>query len=224
MTNGMETSTSPERGFYETEYHFADDVMEAGEARLRRAIELLHPLAGASFLDLGSGVGWAAHLAVEGGAEPAVGLDFAWRALQLGAQHIPGVERVQADGCHLPLRDRSFERVLSFGSLEHFPDVDVALRELARVLHPLGKAVVVVPNFYVRTEQPQELRLRYGAWRDRFEQAGLVITATRADHGPAIMRNHKPVRVAIRAAAKVLAYVPRLPYQFIFRIEHRTPS
>jgi SAM-dependent methyltransferase len=208
-----------DRSFYERDYHFDQDVQQPGEARLRRALDLLAPMRGATFLDLGTGVGWAAHLAASEGVALAAGVDFAWRALQLGDEHIPGVARVQADGCRLPLRAASFDAVLSFGSLEHFPDVDLGLRELARILKPGGGAVVVVPNFYVRTGQPVELRLSHGGWRTRFERAGLHITATRADPGPAVLRDHRPVRMGVRAAAKVLALVPRLPYQFIFRLE-----
>jgi SAM-dependent methyltransferase len=211
--------TSVNRSFYERDYHFANDVEHPGEARLRRALKLLQPLNKAVFLDLGSGVGWAAHLALADGAAPAIGLDFAIRALQLGNDHIPGVVRVQADGCKLPLRSASLDAALSFGSLEHFPDVDLGLRELARVLKPTGRAVVVVPNFYVRTEQPVELALSYKGWRERFDSAGLLITTTRGDTGPAVLRDQRPLRVAMRAAAKMLAAVPRLPYQFIFRLE-----
>jgi SAM-dependent methyltransferase len=208
-----------ERSFYETEYHFGQDVEQPGAARLRRALDLLGPLRGATFLDLGSGVGWAAHLATADGAAVAVGADFARRALLLGARHVDGVARVQADGTRLPMRTGTFDAVLSFGSLEHFPDVDAGLREVARVLKPAGRAVLVVPNFYVRTEQPVELRLRHGAWRERFAAAGLRVVATRADPGPAVLRDRRPLRIAIRAAAKVLALVPRLPYQFIFLLE-----
>ena len=207
-----------DRSFYEREYHFAHDVEHPGEARLQRALDLLGPLADAAFLDLGSGVGWAAHLALSAGAAPSVGVDFALRALQLGNDHIPGVLRVQADGCKLPLRTASFDAILSFGSLEHFPDVDLGLRELARILKPTGCAVVVVPNFYVRTEQPVEVALSYKAWRERFDAAGLRVTATRGDPGPAVLRDRKPLRIGMRAAAKVLAVVPRMPYQFIFRL------
>ena len=208
-----------DRSFYENEYHFPQDVQQPGETRLRRALDVLAPIDGATFLDLGSGVGWAANLAASDGADLAVGLDFAWRALQLGDAHIPEVARVQADGCRLPLRSASFDAVLSFGSLEHFPDVDAALREVARILKPSGRAVMVVPNFYVRTEQPVELRLSYRGWRSRFASAGLRITATKADPGPAVLRDRRPTRIGIRLAAKVLAVVPRLPYQFIFGLE-----
>ncbi len=208
------------RGFYETDYHFDNDVRSAMEPRVRRALDLLAPLAGKVFLDLGSGVGWAAHFASGDGAGPAVGYDFAFRALDLGRQNISGVERVQGDGGALPFRDESFDCALSFGSLEHFPDVDKGLRELARVLRPHGVAVVVVPNFFVRTEQPQELRLSYRGWQRRFDAAGFQIARTRADPGPPVFRDSRPARMVVRAIAKALAYVPRLPYQFIFQLEH----
>lgn len=208
---------STERDFYETAYHFDDDVVVAGEQRLWRAMRFLEPLSGTTFLDLGSGVGWAARLAsARGGAKRVVGLDFALRALKLGNSSVRGVARVQGDGTKLPFRDASFERLLSFGSIEHFPDVVAGIREIRRVLTPDGRAVVVVPNFYVRTEQPMELRLRHGNWRRLFSQGGMRVVATGADRGPAIFRDRRPARVIFRAGAKLLSVVPRMPYQFIF--------
>ena len=116
-----------ERSFYESEYHFARDVNERAEGRVRRALDL-EPISGSTFLDLGSGVGWAANFAAADGAALAVGVDFALRPLKLGNEHIREVARVQADGCRLPLRSSSFDAVLSSGSLEHFPDVNIGLR------------------------------------------------------------------------------------------------
>lgn len=205
-----------EREFYETSYHFEDDVVAAGGDRLWKALRLLQPLAGRTFLDLGSGVGWAAHLARErGGAARTIGVDFAWKALRLGAESIPGVCRIQADGCRLPLADRCVDRVLSFGSIEHFPDVVQGLREVERVLSDDGTAVVVVPNFYVRTEQPQELRQSWWAWKRSCAAAGLRLVRTSADFGPPVLRDRRPVRAAFRAGAKALSLVPGLQYQFI---------
>ena len=213
-----ESTTTGARDFYEQLYHFDKDIVVAGEQRLARALDRLEPFAGQVFLDLGSGVGWAAHLATERGAARAIGADFAWRALRLGAEHVPGVHRVQADGCKLPLRDGSVGRLLSFGSLEHFPDVDQGLREIARVLGPGGRAVVVVPNFHVRTEQPTELRLSWFGWRRRFRAAGLQTVGTGADHGPGVLYDRKPARVALRLAARAAGLVPGLQYQFIFTL------
>lgn len=207
-----------DRDFYETAYHFDEDVLDVDERRMARALDLLEPLDRTTFLDLGSGVGWAARFALRRGAASAVGLDFAIRALLLGQRTLPEVSRVQGDGCRLPLRTGSIDRLLSFGSLEHFPDVSEGLREIARVLGRDGRAVVVVPNFYVRTEQPRELRLSQARWMRLIDEAGLKVVVVRADFGPPVLRDRRPARIAFRAAAKVLGFVPGMQYQFIFAL------
>lgn len=205
------------RQFYEASYHFQSDAHHVQAERLERVLAFLEPLAGTTLLDLGCGVGWAADLASrKGAASPVVGVDFALTALQLGKQVAPDVSRVQADGLRLPFTAASFDRVLSMGSLEHFPDVSAGLREVARVLTPAGRAVMVVPNFYVRTEQPQELTLSQSRWERLFCEAGFVVERVGADIGPPVLRDLRPARVAFRAAAKVLAHIPQMHYQFIF--------
>jgi SAM-dependent methyltransferase len=213
-----------DREFYETTYHFDEDVEMVDEARMSRALDRLEPMAGRTFLDLGSGVGWAARMALKRGADRAIGLDFALRALRLGQQAMPEVDRVQADGCRLPVRDGAVDRLLSFGSLEHFPDVAAGLREIARVLSAGGRAVIVVPNFYVRTEQPRELRLSRAGWSRLITAAGLRVVTTRADFGPPVMRDKRPARIVFRAGAKVLGLVPGLQYQFIFELVPAAPA
>ena len=96
-------------------------------------------------LDLGCGVGWAAHLATERGAN-VVGLDLSSRGLSLAASVDVRPLWVQGDGGRQPFADASFDRALSFGSLEHLPDVPAGLLELRRVLRAGGRAAVVVPN------------------------------------------------------------------------------
>lgn len=217
---GSSMQTTDDRTYYETTYHFEDDVEAPGAERLWKAIRLLGPMQGGTFLDLGSGVGWAAALAVErAGAGRAVGIDFAFKALELGQRTVPGVLRVHGDGTCLPLRTGSVDRLLSFGSLEHFPDVDAGLDELRRVLAADGRVVVVVPNFFARTEQPRELRLSKAGWQRHFERAGLRIVHTSADAGPPVLRDRRPLRILLRAAAKVGALVPGGQYQFIFVLE-----
>lgn len=207
-----------QRRFYDREYHFGEDVEAPGLDRLWHAVRHLEPLAGSRLLDLGCGVGWAAHLAHEHGAA-VTGLDFSGTAIGLAVATVPGPAWLQGDGGRLPFADGSFDRLLSFGSLEHFPDVPAALGEVHRVLRPGARAVLVVPNLYVRTEQPQELRLSRSGWQQRFTDAGLVVTHVGADRGPSLRCWRQPVRLAKRLAGRAASLVPGLQYQFVFVLE-----
>ena len=46
----------------------------------------------------------------------------------------------------LPFRDASFDAIYSMGTIEHFDETERAVREMARVLKPGGRAIVGVPN------------------------------------------------------------------------------
>jgi len=89
-------------------------------------------------LDLGCGVGHSYHL-----LEPrtTVGVDIDPAALA-GQDR----ETVVADMRDLPFADASFRSVLSVQSLEHVPDPERVLAEVARVLDDGGTAVFVTPN------------------------------------------------------------------------------
>jgi ubiquinone/menaquinone biosynthesis C-methylase UbiE len=215
------------REFYDREYHFGEDVDRPNPDRLWRALRELAPLAGTRLLDVGCGVGWATRLAAaRGGVAQAVGLDFSQTALQLAAAATrrpgtasPLVSWVCGDGTRLPFPDASFDRAFSFGSMEHFPDVPAGFSELARVLRPGSLAVSVVPNFYVRTRQPVEHRDTLTGWRRIIESAGLRIVRVEADRGPAIFKNRRPSRVALRVALRLLGGIPAFRYQFIFVLQ-----
>ncbi len=86
---------------------------------------------------------WAA----EQGARP-VGIDLApsivAKARRVLIGHHPAF--VVADVRAMPLPDAAVDLVYSMGTVEHFPDSDVALREIFRVLRPGGRAIIGVPN------------------------------------------------------------------------------
>ncbi|MBI4574492.1 MAG: class I SAM-dependent methyltransferase [candidate division NC10 bacterium] len=85
--------------------------------------------------------------AAEQGARPA-GLDIALGIVQEAAQvlreHRPGF--IVGDVRAIPFRSDSFDLVYSMGTIEHFPDYDVSVREIFRVLKPGGTAIIGVPN------------------------------------------------------------------------------
>lgn len=53
---------------------------------------------------------------------------------------------VQGEGAEMPFPDASFSTVISNSVLEHIPDVDAVVRDIARVIRPGGKFVFCVPN------------------------------------------------------------------------------
>lgn len=203
--------------YYEAEYHFDEDVERPNLPRLWRALRRLEPLAGTAFLDLGSGVGWATQLALRrGGARLAIAFDFSRRALELGRGYTPDARWVRGDGTALPFAAGALDRVFSFGSMEHFPDVGQGFAELFRVLRPGGLAVVALPNFYVRTKQPLEFRATRSGWERLIRASGFDVLSVGSDSGPAILKNRRPLRLLLRLALRLLSLVPPLRYQFMF--------
>ena len=95
----------------------------------------------------------------------------------------------------LPFRDRSFDVIYSMGTIEHFDETERAVREIARVLKPGGRAIIGVPNRHDPFLRPafvwllQALGLYgYGfeksysrrALKRMLEGAGLVVVAETA--------------------------------------------
>jgi SAM-dependent methyltransferase len=210
------------RDFYDTEYHYAQDVARPNEARIRRSLRFLGSLDGTTHHDLGCGAGWAARLArVEGRTRRTFGLDFSRTALQLARQHTPEILWIQADGTALPIADASIDRLFCDGALEHFPSPAKGWTEIARILRANGLGVVIVPNFYVKTEQPMEFRTNYWGWKKLIASAGLTLVATHVDWGPPVRGAGSPMRAAKRLGGKLLGVVPFRPYLFILVVEKK---
>ena len=109
--------------------------LAAARGGLRRVCPLLPP---GRVLDLGCGVGHSYELLAP---RETVGVDLDAGALA-GQQR----ETQVADMRALPFADGTFASVLSVQSIEHVPDPERVLAEVARVLEPRGVAVFVTPN------------------------------------------------------------------------------
>jgi SAM-dependent methyltransferase len=103
-------------------------------------------LAGARrVLDLGCGEGQIARLvARSGGAERVVGVDTSSAQLAEAARRAGGPAYARAPAGALPLAPGSFDAVVTCLVLEHLPDLDGALDEVARVLRPGGRFVIFI--------------------------------------------------------------------------------
>lgn len=102
---------------------------------------------GMRVLDAGCGEGMLSFRAARRGAT-VVGCDISApniaSARQLARQENLAVEFLEADSEQLPFPDASFDLVLSSHVLEHLPDFDRGLRELARVSR--GQIIVALPS------------------------------------------------------------------------------
>jgi hypothetical protein len=103
----------------------------------------------------------------------------------------------RADIMALPYADASFDVVICLHVLEHIPDDRLAMRELARVLKPGGRAIVMCPIDYDRGEtledpsvtepedrlrvfgQQDHVRLYGRDFEDRLAEAGFDVRLDR---------------------------------------------
>jgi SAM-dependent methyltransferase len=126
--------------------------------------------AGKVVLDAGCGTGYgSAELARVAGRVVGVDVDadaVAYARSRYGGEN---VEFEAMDVASLAFDDASFDVVVSFETIEHLPDRDAFLREVARVLRPEGTFVVSTPNAPRTTEQPENPHHRVEYSREDFE-------------------------------------------------------
>ena len=127
-----------------------------------RAADLAAVGPGDRALDVATGTG---DLAIElaGRGVEVVGSDFSEGMLERARVKAPGLRWEQADVRDLPYADGEFDAVtVGFGA-RNFGDLDAGLREMARVVRPGGKVVVLE----ITTPQRPPLSTFFRLWFDR---------------------------------------------------------
>lgn len=153
-------------------YDLLNSLMSAGlHHRWReRAVDVVAPAPDASILDVCCGTGdltfeLAGHISSEGHV---VGCDFSEPMLDLAREKarrrgLDGVRFEWADALSLPYDAGRFEVVTVGFGLRNFADWDRGLREMARVLKPDGKLMIL--EFTKPTRPP--FSTFYSLWFDR---------------------------------------------------------
>jgi ubiquinone/menaquinone biosynthesis C-methylase UbiE len=105
-----------------------------------------------SILDLACGTGYGAALLARKTKGKVIGGDLSEEALERcraswGSER--NLEFRKLDGTGLDFPAGSFEKVVSFETIEHTRDFDLMLSEFNRVLKPGGSAFISTPNFPV---------------------------------------------------------------------------
>jgi len=112
------------------------------------ALDLLAPSPGEDILEIGFGPGRTLGLLGERGAQ-VVGFDVSGEMVRLAGRRNSELVRVgiltlhHGDGVTLPLADKSVDAVLSVHNLYFWPDPEATIAEIARVLRPGGRILLV---------------------------------------------------------------------------------
>jgi SAM-dependent methyltransferase len=99
-----------------------------------RAMQAALPLRASRILEVGCGEG--RQLVAIGSRYPGadlVGLDLPDAQLEQAWRDVPAAQLVQGSALSLPFADKSFDLVMAVEVIEHLPDPEQALREIARV-------------------------------------------------------------------------------------------
>jgi SAM-dependent methyltransferase len=110
-------------------------------------LALAQPQAGELLVDVACGNGRLVELAAQKGI-PAVGFDLSLAGIQAAAATTPAAGWVVGNGQTIPFPDNCADIVMSIGSLEHYDQPTQGARELARILKPGGRALILLPNAF----------------------------------------------------------------------------
>ena len=147
-------------GFYDV----MNSVMTAGlHHRWReRAADLARVGPGSEALDVATGTGDLAVAMARRGAS-VIGTDFSEEMLARARAKDPSLEWEWANALELPFADDRFDAAtVAFGA-RNFSDLEVGLREMARVVRPGGRVVVLE----ITTPQRPPLSTFFSLWFDR---------------------------------------------------------
>jgi demethylmenaquinone methyltransferase / 2-methoxy-6-polyprenyl-1,4-benzoquinol methylase len=144
-------------------YDLMNSVMTAGmHQRWReRAVDLARVGPGSRALDVATGTGDLAIALRERGAD-VVGVDFSEKMLEIARKKAPGIEFRAGNALALDFADDVFDAAtVGFGA-RNFDDLDRGLAEMARVVRPGGRVVVLE----ITTPQRPPLSWFFKAWFD----------------------------------------------------------
>jgi SAM-dependent methyltransferase len=115
------------------------DFLTEGENADDVAFEIVQELEPKTVLEVGCGMGEFAQRVSDGLGADVTAIDLSPRMVELSRQR--GVDAEVADVQQLPFADDEFDCVVANWVLYHVPDLELALREIVRVLRPGGRLV-----------------------------------------------------------------------------------
>jgi ubiquinone/menaquinone biosynthesis C-methylase UbiE len=112
---------------------------------LRAALAWLGDVRSSLILDLGCARGRFVRALSASGAR-VVGVDRSWELLRTALDSPGGGSFVLSTATRLPFANSIFDGVVCIEVIEHIPELEAALSEIARVLKPGGRAIIIDKN------------------------------------------------------------------------------
>jgi SAM-dependent methyltransferase len=163
-------------------------------------------------LDVGTGEGQIARLAVRDGAALVVGVDPTIRQLTVARARGGGVGYARAGADGLPFADASFDAVVVCLVFEHIPDHEPAIAELARVLEPGGRFVFFLNHPLLQA--PNSGWIIDHILDEQYWRVGpyLVEDVTMEELAPGVVLPfvHRPLSQYVNAMARNGLYIERM--------------
>jgi ubiquinone/menaquinone biosynthesis C-methylase UbiE len=126
---------------------YSSTGLKANSAYYRWLIKLLRPKPESTLLDVSCGEGiFLREISKKVKPIRTFGLDISDIAVSVATRNSPCSVLLVADGQRIPFRDKVFDYVTCLGSLEHYFEPDLGLREIARVAKENAKFCIVLPN------------------------------------------------------------------------------
>jgi SAM-dependent methyltransferase len=127
------------------------------QAKYHKILELLQDPAGKTSLDIGADNGVISYLLRQRGGR--------WYSADLDSAAVASIRQLvgenvhQLDGITTPFSDSTFDQVVIVDFLEHIPDDQGFVKELARIVKPGGSLVINVPHL-----KPYSVLNRFRHW------------------------------------------------------------
>ncbi len=184
MSN-QENNFQTSQQFYDDVYYKHLDTDRLITRHYRNLARQLQVSTNQQVLDIACGTGGWLLTCQQHGAQ-SYGIDISEKAIGFCKKIMSADHFHVADAEQLPFADSSFDLITCLGSLEHFRDQKVAIKEILRVAKPAAKIVISVPNagfltrrlgLYKGTQQADylELVLSLTEWQTLFESNGLQL-------------------------------------------------
>ena len=232
---------SARRQFGRTSADYVTSAVHAGGMDLRLLVDAAEPAPGALALDVGTGAGHTA-LALAPHVRLVLALDITPEMLAAArrlaaANGVANVRLVEGTVAALPVRPRSCDIVTCRVAAHHFRAADNAIAEMARVLRPAGRLVLVdnyapdrpeLDEFINRLEvlrDPSHVREHTLAqWQGFMTAAGLrveirALDCIRLDFADWVRRSQTPPDAVQRLREMLLSASPAAVRAFGITVE-----